>query len=42
MLPHKSGKHWVARVGPDLQQLVQASGDSEILVVAGACFGLIQ
>jgi hypothetical protein len=38
--PHESGKHLVARVGLDLAQLVQASGGSEIFMVAGAWYGL--
>jgi len=38
--PHPSGKHLVARIGLDLQELVQAVGGSEIFVVAGARFEL--
>jgi site-specific DNA recombinase len=38
VVPHESGKHLVARIGLDLAQLVQASGSSEIFMVAGAGF----
>ena len=36
--PHQSGKHLVARIGLDLQELAQAVGGSEIFMVAGAGF----
>jgi hypothetical protein len=37
VLPHQSGKHLVARIGLDMQELVQSAANSEIFVVAGAC-----
>ena len=39
VVPHETGKHLVARIGLDLAQLVQASGGSEIFMVAGAATG---
>ncbi len=35
VVPHESGKHLVARVGLEMRELVQAAGNSEILMVAG-------
>jgi len=35
VVPHEPGKHLVACIGLDLAQLVQASGGSEIFMVAG-------
>jgi DNA invertase Pin-like site-specific DNA recombinase len=38
LVPHESGKHLVARVGLDLQELLQVNGAPEIFMVAGACY----
>lgn len=42
MVPHESGKHLVARFGLDSHALVDRAAGSEIFVVAGACYGLVQ